>query len=427
MTLISGGRLLDPRSGTDAILDLAFEDDWILRIGKIDPHAGVYERVIDARGKVVVPGLVDPHVHFRDPGLTYKEDMMSGAAAAARGGFTSVVCMANTRPPVDNAETLEEVLARAARAPIHVYTVAAVSRGMAGRKLVDMRELKEIGALGFSDDGVPILDPAFLRKALRAALELDLPVCLHEEEPRLIGLSGINEGKVSAAFGIPGAPAVSEAALVARDCMLALESGGARVHLQHLSCAESVELVRLARRLGATRLTAELTPQHFSLTEDAVFDRRTLAKVNPPLRTEQDRQALIAALKDGTIDMIATDHAPHSAEEKAWYIAKAPSGIIGLETALALGITNLVLPGHLGLGELIGKMTLAPAALYGLEAGFLAEGCPADIAISDESETWTVAKFASKSSNSPFIGQTLTGRVKYTISAGKIVYQDGEE
>jgi dihydroorotase len=208
--------------------------------------------------------------------------------------------------------------------------------------------------------------------------------------------------------------------------MLALESG-ARVHLQHLSCAESVELLRLARRLGAARLTAELTPQHFSLTEDAVLDLGALAKINPPLRTERDRQALIAALKDGTIDMIATDHAPHSAEEKAGPFAKAPSGIIGLETALALGIANLVLPGHLSLGELIGKMTLAPAALYGLEAGFLAEGGPADIAIIDESETWTVAGFASKSSNSPFIGQTLTGRVKYTISAGKIVWQDGGE
>ncbi|MDR1249797.1 MAG: dihydroorotase [Treponema sp.] len=428
MTLISGGRLIDPRSGTDAILDLAFDGSRIVRIGKIDPRGGVYERVIDAGGKAVVPGLVDPHVHFRDPGLTYKEDIMSGAAAAARGGFTSVVCMANTRPPVDNAETLAEVLAKAAQASIHVYTVAAVSRGMAGRELVDMGALKKLGALGFSDDGVPILDPAFLRKALRAARELDLPVCLHEEEPRLIGVSGINEGKVSAAWGICGAPGVSESALAARDCMLALESG-ARVHLQHLSCAESLEILRLAQRLGggAARLTAEVTPQHFSLTEDAVLDRGTLAKVNPPLRTEQDRQALIAALQDGTIDMIATDHAPHSAAEKARPFAEAPSGVTALETALALGIANLVLPGYLGLGELIGKMTAAPAALYGLEAGFLAEGGPADIAIIDENKTWTVGEFASKSSNSPFIGQTLTGRVTYTISAGKIVYQDGEE
>jgi dihydroorotase len=208
--------------------------------------------------------------------------------------------------------------------------------------------------------------------------------------------------------------------------MLALESG-ARVHLQHLSCAESVELVRLAKRLGgaACRLTAELTPQHFSLTEDAVLDRGTLAKMNPPLRTERDRQALIAGLKDGTIDLIATDHAPHAAEEKALPFADAPSGVTGLETALALGITNLVLPGHLSLGELIRKMTVAPAKLYGLEAGFLAEGGPADITIIDESETWTVADFASKSANSPFIGQTLTGRVKRVISAGKTVYQDG--
>jgi dihydroorotase len=213
---------------------------------------------------------------------------------------------------------------------------------------------------------------------------------------------------------------------VERDCALARETG-ARVHLQHLSCAESVELLRWAKNSGGARLSAEITPHHFSLTEDAVRSRGTLAKLNPPLRTEPDRQALIAGLKDGTIDMIATDHAPHAAEEKARPFAEAPGGVIGLETALALGITRLVLPGHLSLGELIGKMTVAPAALYGLEAGFLAEGGPADIAVIDEGETWTVAGFASKSANSPFAGETLTGKVKLLICAGKIVYQDGKE
>ena len=426
MTLITGGHLIDPRSGTDAPLDLAFEGRRIVRIGRINPKDGVYERVIDARGRIVVPGLVDPHVHFREPGLTYKEDIASGSAAAARGGFTSVVCMANTRPPVDNGETLAEVLAKAAAAPIHVYTVAALSRGMGGRELVDMAALKKLGALGFSDDGVPVLDPALLRKALARARELDVPLSLHEEETGLIGVSGIHEGRVSASFGIRGAPSRSEAALVERDCALALESG-ARVHLQHLSCLESVEILRRAKRLGGARLSAEVSPHHFSLTEDAVHEHGTLAKVNPPLRTEEDRQALVAALKDGTIDMIATDHAPHAAEEKALPFAEAPSGIIGLETALALGITKLVLPGRLRLGELVGKMTVAPAALYGLEAGFLAEGGPADIAIIDENETWTVAGFASKSANSPFVGETLTGRVKLLISAGKTVYQDGED
>jgi dihydroorotase len=425
MTVIAGGRLIDPRSGTDAPLDLAFEGGRIIRIGAIDPRGGIYERVIDARGKILVPGLVDAHVHFREPGLTYKEDIASGSAAAARGGFTSVVCMANTKPPVDNAETLAEVLAKAAAAPIHVYTLAALSRGMGGRELVDMAALKALGALGFSDDGFPVLDPELLKKALAAARELDAPISLHEERTDLIGVSGIHDGRVAAARGIRGAPSLSEAALVERDCALARERG-ARVHLQHLSCGESVEFLRLAKGLGGARLSAEVSPHHFSLTEDAVCDHGTLAKVNPPLRTEEDRQALIAGLKDGTIDMIATDHAPHAAEEKARPFAGAPSGIIGLETALALGITNLVLPGHLSLGELVGKMTAAPAALYGLEAGFLAEGGPADIAIIDENETWTVADFASKSANSPFVGATLTGKVKYAISAGKIVYRDGE-
>jgi dihydroorotase len=334
--------------------------------------------------------------------------------------------MANTKPPVDNAETLAEGLAKAAAAPIHVYTVAALSRGMGGKELVDMAALKNLGALGFSDDGFPVLDPTFLRRALAAARELDAVISLHEEQTASIGVSGINEGRVSAALGISGAPSLSEWSLVARDCMLARESG-ARVHLQHLSCFESVELLRLAKNFGGVRLSAELTPHHFSLTEDAVRDRGTLAKVNPPLRTEHDRQALIEGLKDGTIDMIATDHAPHSAEEKARPFAEAPSGLIGLETALALGITKLVLPGHLSLGELIGKMTAAPAALYGLDAGFLAEGGPADIAIIDENETWTVADFVSKSANSPFVGETLTGAVKRVICAGKTVYPDGEE
>jgi dihydroorotase len=291
---------------------------------------------------------------------------------------------------------------------------------MAGKELTGMAELKRLGALGFSDDGIPIRDPAFLQKALLAVKALDVPISLHEEEPSLIGVPGIHEGTVSRAMGIHGAPAVSESAMVARDCMLALASG-ARVHIQHLSCAESPELIRLAKRLGA-RITAEVTPQHIALTEDAVRTQGTLAKLNPPLRTEGDRQARIAALKDGTIDMIATDHAPHNIEEKKRPFAEAPSGLTGLETALALGITNLVLPGHLSLPELIGKMTLAPAALYNLEAGRLAEGGPADITILEDRETWTVDGFVSKSANSPFTGRTLTGKVKYTICAGNIVY-----
>jgi dihydroorotase len=415
--------MIDPKSGLDEFRDLVIEGDRIKYIGKF--HSGeAYERVIDAKGKIIVPGLIDVHVHFRDPGFTYKEDIESGAAAAARGGFTTVVCMANTKPVVDNGETLKGVLEKAGKAPIHVYTVAAVSRGLEGAELTNMAELKDLGAVGFSDDGVPLRDGAFLRKAMEAVRALNLPISLHEEDPGLIGVPGINDGRVSASFGFTGAPGVSESALVARDCMIALDTG-ARTHIQHISCAESLRVIKLARELGA-RVSAEVTPQHFSLTEDAVLVQGSLAKLNPPLRTERDRYALIAGLKEGIIDLIATDHAPHSGEEKARPLREAPSGMIGLETALALGITNLVRKGHLTLPDLIRKMTAAPAGLYGFTGGFLAEGGPADITIFDDRENWTVSGFRSKSANSPFIGQTLTGKVKYTICGGKIVYR-GEE
>jgi dihydroorotase len=285
-----------------------------------------------------------------------------------------------------------------------------------------MYELKNQGTVGFSDDGSPLLDAAFVLKAMRTAKELDVPISLHEEDPNLIGIPGINDGKISAAMKIKGASSVSESSLVARECMLALSSG-AKIQIQHVSCAESVGAIRLAKNLGA-RITAEVTPFHFSLTEDAVPSLGTLAKLNPPLRTEQDRYAIICGLIDGTIDMIATDHAPHTREEKSRPFAEAPSGLIGLETTLALGITNLVKPGHLTLQDLIRKMTAAPAALYGFNAGYLAEGGPADITIIDDKETWIVSDFKSKSANSPFIGQTLTGKVKYTICNGKILYSD---
>jgi dihydroorotase len=415
--------MIDPRSGLDEFRDLVIEGDRIKYIGKFH-SSEAYETVIDAKGKIIVPGLIDVHVHFREPGYTYKEDIESGAAAAARGGFTTVVCMANTKPVVDNGETLEAVLEKARKAPIRVYSVAAVSRSFGGAELTDMAELKRLGAIGFSDDGAPLRDGAFLRKAMEAVRELDLPISLHEEESGLIGVPGINDGKVSASLGFTGAPSVSESALVARDCIIALDTG-ARTHIQHVSCAESVELIRLARELGA-KVSAEVTPQHFSLTEEAVLAQGSMAKLNPPLRTERDRYALIAGLKEGVIDIIATDHAPHSAEEKARPLREAPSGMIGLETSLALGITNLVRKGHLTLPDLIRKMTTAPAALYGFDRGFLVEGGAADITILDDRENWTVSGFSSKSANSPFIGQTLMGKVKYTICAGKIVYRDEE-
>lgn len=425
MILIKGGRLIDPSSNTDELRDLVIEGERIKYIGKFQQTDDEYEEVIDAKGMVIAPGLIDVHVHFREPGLTYKEDILSGSAAAARGGFTTVVCMANTKPVIDNSETLLTVINKATESPICVKTVAAVSKGLCGKELTDMRTLKTKGAVGFSDDGIPLTDTAFLRMAMIEAKELDTVISLHEEDPALIGKAGINDGEISAAFGFIGAPNVSESSMVARDCMLALDTD-AKIHMQHLSCAESVAVIRFVKQLGA-KVTAETTPQHFSLTERAVLEHGTNAKLNPPLRTENDRYAIITGLKDGTIDIIATDHAPHSEEEKSKPITEAPSGLTGLETALALGITNLVRKGHLSLPALIKKMTMSPAKLYGFDAGYLSEGGCADIVIFDDKESWEVSDFASKSANSPFFSQTLLGKVKYTICGGKVIFTDSKE
>ena len=422
MILIKDGRVVDPASGMDEALDVVLEHGRVKALGKF-PQTEEYERIIDAQGKVVAPGLVDVHVHFRDPGLTYKEDITTGAAAAAAGGFTTVVCMANTKPVVDSVETLTELLGRMRQLPIHVLSAAAVTRNFGGKELTDMRALRAAGAAGFTDDGIPIVDTGVLFEAMKVARELDVPISLHEEDPALIAAAGVNQGEVSRQLNYGGAPALAEEALVARDCMLALRSG-AKVDIQHISSGVSVEVVRSMKRLGAS-VFAEVTPQHFSLTEQAVLERGTLTKVNPPLRTERDRYALIQGLKDGTIDFIATDHAPHSREEKARPLNEAPSGMIGLETALALGITNLVRKGHLTMLQLLEKMTVNPARFYGLDCGTLKEGAAADLVIFDEREAWTVEedKFHSKSCNSPFIGMELYGKVCCTICGGQVVYE----
>ena len=363
---------------------------------------------------------VDVHVHFRDPGLTYKEDIHTGAAAAARGGFTTVVCMANTKPIVDNAETLRYVLEEGKKTGIHVLTCAAVSKGFEGKELTDMEGLLAAGAAGFTDDGIPLMDGPFVKKAMEEAARLGTVLSFHEEDKAFISQNGINHGAVSEKLGIYGSPALAEDSLVARDCMIALDTG-AVVDIQHISSGHSVEMVRLAKKLGA-KVWAEVTPHHFTLTEEAVLTYGTLAKMNPPLRTEADRLKLIEGLKDGTIDMIATDHAPHSKEEKEKPLTEAPSGILGLETALALGITSLVKPGHLTMLELMEKMSLNPARLYKLDGGRLEKGAPADLVIFDESGQWKVKDFASKSTNSPFLGWELTGQVKKTICGGVVVY-----
>lgn len=426
MILIKGSRVLDPASGTDSRADLVIEDGVIKEICPPDTFGGRaeadYDQVIDGTGLVTAPGLVDVHVHFRDPGLTYKEDIHSGAAAAAKGGFTTVVCMANTKPLADNEETLRYILEEGKKTGIHVLSCAAVSKGFKGEELTDMEGLLAAGAAGFTDDGIPLMDGPFVLKAMEEAARLDTVISFHEEDKAFIRENGINHGAVSDQLGIYGSPSLAEDALVARDCMIALETG-ARIDVQHISSGYSVELVRLAKKLGAD-VWAEVTPHHFTLTENAVLEYGTLAKMNPPLRTELDRQMLIAGLKDGTIDMIATDHAPHSREEKDKPLTEAPSGIIGLETALALGITELVRTGELTIAQLMEKMSFNPACLYHLEKGWLTEGEDADLVLFDENEEWTPGDYASKASNSPFTGWKLYGKVKYTICRGEIVYED---
>lgn len=299
----------------------------------------------------------------------------------------------------------------------------AVSKGLKGKELTDMEALKNAGAAGFTDDGIPLMDETLVKQAMEEAKRLDMPLSFHEEDPAFIETPGINKGEVSQKLGIGGASALAEDVLVARDCMLAVHTG-ARINIQHISSEQSVKMVRLAKEMGA-RVTAEVTPHHFSLNEDAVQKYGTLAKMNPPLRTRRDRYEIIEGIKDGTIDIIATDHAPHSKEEKERPLTEAPSGIIGLETALALGITKLVRKGHVTIMKLMELMSLNPARLYGLDQGYIEEGVDADLVIFSEGEKWKVEEFASKSSNSPFIGEELYGKVKYTICGGKVVYEDG--
>lgn len=424
MILIKNGRVIDPAKGTDDVMDIVIDGGKIKAMGHY-PENGEYETVIDASGLTVGPGLIDVHVHFRDPGLTYKEDIGTGAAAAKKGGFTTVVTMANTKPPVDSEETVRYVLEEGKKTGIHVLPAACVSVGMKGQELTDMDALKAAGAVGFTDDGIPLMDQKLVCQAMLKAKELDVPLSFHEEDPAFISENGIHAGEAAKELGIQGSPALAEDALVARDCMLALHTG-ASVNIQHISSVNSVRMVKLAKELGAD-VTAEVTPHHFTLTESAVLEHGAMAKMNPPLRTEKDRLGIIEGIKDGSIDMIATDHAPHSAEEKAVEpVWKAPSGIIGLETALALAVTNLVKPGHLTMVQLMEKMSLNPAKLYRFDKGSVAEGADADLVIFDENERWTVTEddIASKSHNTPFIGAELYGRVKYTICGGRIVYED---
>lgn len=421
MLLIKNGRVIDPKTGLDKVMDILVDGEVIQKMGQnIQAEAA---QIIDARGLIVAPGLVDVHVHFREPGQTHKEDIHTGALAAAAGGFTSVVMMANTSPTISTVETLKEVLESAAKEKIHVHTVATITKDFDGQTLTDFAGLMENGAVAFSDDGIPLTDAGVVRKAMQEAAKLGVLLSLHEEDPQLNGVLGLNESIASKHFHVCGATGVAEYSMIARDIMIAYETK-AKVHIQHLSKAESVKVVEFAQSLGA-HVTAEVAPQHFSRTEDLLMTKGANAKMNPPLRTESDRLAVIQGLKSGVVSVIATDHAPHHADEKnVADVTKAPSGMTGLETSLSLGLTHLVEEGHLTLMEFLQKMTINPAKLYGLETGFLAENGKADLVIFSDKETRVISEhFYSMAANSPFIGDQLTGVVKYTICDGKIVYQ----
>lgn len=428
MLFIANAYVMNPAAGEEGYRDILIEGSRIVKMGEnlydtMTKNGKTEElQIIDATGLVAAPGLVDVHVHFRDPGFTHKEDIETGAKAALKGGYTTVVLMANTKPVVDNAETLAYVLEKGSKTGLHVETCACVTRGMKGQELTDMEQLLREGAAGFTDDGVPVLTKQIVESAMQEVGRLGVPISFHEENPVFIENNGVNAGAASAHYQIGGSKREAEIDLVRRDLELALKTG-ACVNIQHISTKEAVELIRQAKAKGGD-IHAEATPHHFALTEEAVIRYGTLAKMNPPLREEADRMAIIEGLKDGTIDLIATDHAPHSREEKARPITEAPSGIIGLETALALGITYLVDTGHLSLMSLLEKMTVNPARMYHFDAGYLAEGAPADIVLFDPQESFTVDGFASKSENSPFLGWRLKGKVKYTVCGGERLYGD---
>ena len=416
--LIRSGRLIDPAQGRDEVCDLYIADGRVAAIGH--GLAQQAQQVIDAAGLVVCPGLVDMHVHLREPGFEYKEDIDSGTRAAAAGGVTSVVAMPNTKPVCDNPDAVRDVLARAeARAHVHVYPAAAITRGSGGGELCDYEELKAAGAVALTDDGRPVENAAMMMEAMRRAARCGLAIISHCEE---ISLSGgvMNEGETARRLGVRGITHSFESVQAARECALAMETG-CPVHIAHVSTWETVALVRAAKAAGAP-ITCETAPHYICLTDEAVLDCGANAKMNPPLRGRRDVEALIEALGDGTIDAIATDHAPHAAHEKA-ALASAANGIVGLETSLAVCLGALYHTGRMPLPKIIEKMTAAPARIVNIPRGSAAVGMEADLALFDPDAYWTVGAdmLQSKGKNTPFLGRTLRGQVKYTIVSGRIV------
>jgi dihydroorotase len=424
--LIRGGRVIDPSRGFDAQADVLLLNG---RVEAVDAGLGTPDEAetLDAAGLVVCPGLVDVHVHLREPGGEHKETISSGSAAAVAGGFTTICAMPNTDPPIDDPAAVGFVLAaglRAGRARVH--PVGAVSVGLAGERLAPVGEMVEAGAVAITDDGRPVWNAGLMRLALEYGRSFGIPVASHCEVLELSRGGSMNEGVTSTRLGLTGIPNAAEDVMIARDLFLAELTGG-RLHVQHVTTRRGAALIRSAKERGVA-VTAEGTPHHFALTDAAVEGYRTHAKVNPPLRSEEDRRAILAAVADGTLDCVATDHAPHHYDEKEQAFDDAPFGLIGLETAVGVAITYLVETGEMELSDLIHRMSTGPARAFGLEAGSLAPGAPADVAVLDPAARWTVdpAAFRSKSRNTPFDGHELTGRPVATVVGGVMAFRATE-
>jgi dihydroorotase len=403
--------------------DLYIEDGIIVQIGNCLQKDA--DRVIDAKGLYALPGLVDAHCHLRDPGYEYKEDIASGTKSAAKGGFTSVACMPNTKPVVDNATVVRYILDKAKNEGVmHVYPIGALTKGLEGAELSEMGSMKDAGITAVSDDGKPVSSSNVMKKALIYASQFDLPVISHCEDIDLADGGSMNEGVTSTMMGLRGIPSAAEDVMVSRDLILS-EYTGVPIHIAHVSTRTSVELIRQAKKRGA-RVTAETCPHYFTLTEEACMGYNTNAKMNPPLRSDEDLEAVIEGLKDGTLDTIATDHAPHHLDEKNVEFESALNGIVGFETALPLGFTYLVEPGFLTLPELVKKMSVNPSEMLHIDRGSIGEGKAADLILVDFDTEYAidVSGFASKSRNSPFDGYKVKGRVLATIVDGRIVHED---
>ncbi len=419
--LLKNARIIDPSRDVDMRGDIVIQDGVITQVGQVN-EAAFEGRIIDLTGKVVSPGWMDMHTHLREPGREDEETIESGMLAAANGGFTTVCCMPNTQPPIDTQEIIQYIKDRSRNALVDVHPIAAITKGREGKELTEILELVEQGAVAISDDGSPVMSAEMMRRALEYSRMVDVPVIGHEEDITMTEGGDINEGYTSTCLGLGGIPTVAEDIMVARDIMLA-EYTGARFHVAHLSSGKSVELVRQAKAKGI-RVTAEATPHHFSLTEEAVRSFDTNTKMNPPLRTEADRRALLEGLKDGTIEVIATDHAPHSWEEKEAEYQRAPFGIIGLETALGVSLTHLYHTGVLTLVQIIEKFAVNPYRILNLPIPGIQPDVPANLTVFDPEAEWQVKeeRFLSKSSNSPFIGHRLKGKPFLVINNHQLFF-----